>query len=112
MDKTLKYQQILNDILEEYGQIKKSLTPNVKHQTLIDATKKHFLLLSIGFYNQKFVYNPVFHFDIIDNKIWIQQNNTDVLIADELQERGVEKSDIVLGFVPPHAREFSGFAVA
>ena len=112
MDKIEKYQRIVLDILEEYSQIKKSLTPEVKHETLIDGVQNHYLLLSIGFHNQRFIYNPVFHFDIIGDKIWIQQNNTDVLIADELEERGVPKSDIVLGFVPPHARHFSGFAVA
>lgn len=53
-----------------------------------------------------------FHFDIVDEKIWIQQNNTEAMIADELVERGVPATDIVLGFVVPDARQFSGFAVA
>jgi hypothetical protein len=50
--------------------------------------------------------------DIIDGKIWIQQNNLEELIVDELEAKGVEKSEIVLAFLPPEMREFSGFAVA
>ncbi|TAF92595.1 MAG: hypothetical protein EAZ32_00835 [Cytophagia bacterium] len=42
----------------------------------------------------------------------IQCNNTEREIVDELLANGVPKSDIVLGFMPPHARHFSGFAVA
>ena len=112
MDKITNYQHVLCDILKEYAQIKKSLTPEVKYQTLIDKEQNHYVLLSMGFHKQRFIYNTVFHFDIINGKIWLQQNNTDVLIADELEERGVLKSDIVLGFVPPNAREYAGYAVA
>jgi hypothetical protein len=45
-------------------------------------------------------------------KIWIQCNNTEREIVDELMEKGVERQDIVLGFIPPYARIHSGFAVA
>ena len=36
--------------------------------------------------------------DIKDEKIWIQQNLTEDLVATELVEKGVPKHDIVLGF--------------
>lgn len=112
MDKITKYQQILCKILEEYGNIRKSLTPNVKSQIIIDNVHKHYQLLSVGWHNERFIYLVTFHFDIIDGKVWIQQNNADVLIADELIERGVLKSDIVLGFIPENVRSYEGFAVA
>jgi XisI protein len=80
MDKIAKYQQILCDTLKDYGAIKKRLTPNVKAQTMIDRDNNHYQLLSIGWHNNRFVYTTAFHFDIIDGKIWIQQNNTDVLM--------------------------------
>ena len=105
MDKIASYQQIINDILTEYGSIKKSLTPDIKSQTVIDLTNHHYQLLSIGWHNHRFVYTVVFHFDIIEGKVWIQQNNTDVLIADELIKRGVAPTDIVLGFISDKARK-------
>lgn len=112
MDKIIKYQQIICDILKEYGSIKKSLTPNVKSQVLMDKENHHYQLMSIGWHNNRFVYTVAFHFDIINDKIWIQQNNTDTLIGDELVARGVNKSDIVLGFISEKARGHSGFAMA
>ncbi len=112
MDKITKYQNILCDLLNEFGSIKKRLTPDVKSQLIIDKENNHYQLVSVGWHNAQFVYLVAFHFDIINEKIWIQQNNTDCLIADELVERGVLPQDIVLGFVSERAREQSGFAMA
>jgi XisI protein len=112
MDKIIQYQHIICDLLKEYASVKKSLTPNVKAQALIDNENKHYQLISIGWHNNRFVYTIAFHFDIINEKVWIQQNNTDTLIADELMERGIPKSDIVLGFISERARSHSGFAMA
>jgi hypothetical protein len=111
MDKIIKYQKILRDTLEEYGNIKKNLNPNVKSQIIIDDIHRHYQLLSVGWHNERFIYLVTFHFDIIGGKVWIQQNNTDVLIADELIEKGVLKTDIVLGFVPEKYRSYEGFAI-
>ena len=52
------------------------------------------------------------HFDIIDDKVWVQQNNTDWEVGDMLEERGVLKSDIVVGFLPPELRAYTKYAVA
>lgn len=65
----------------------------------------------MGWRNQRRIYGPVLHLDIMDNKIWIQQDGTEVGIANELVELGVPKQDIVLGFDPPIMRHLSEFAV-
>lgn len=112
MEKIIRYQSIICDLLQEYASIKKSLTPQVKAQSLADRENHHYQLLSVGWHNQQFVYTVALHFDIVEDKVWIQQNNTDALIADELIERGIERGDIVLGFVPEKAHSFSGYATA
>lgn len=112
MDKVNKYEQIILNLLNDYAGIRKSLTPSVKSQVVIDRENRHYQLLSIGWHNGKFVYTMAFHFSIQNAKVWIQQNNTDAMIADELVERGVLRSDIVLGFVPEKVRGETGFAVA
>jgi XisI protein len=112
MDKITHYQNILSDLLAEYSNVQKTLTPNVKSQIIIDRDRNQFQLLSVGWHGERYVYTVAFHFVIIENKIWLQQNNTDILIADELVERGVPKSDIVLGFIAPEVRAYSGFAAA
>jgi hypothetical protein len=112
MDKTLKYETIIKELLEEYAAIKKTLTPDVKSQLIFDAENHQYQLLSVGWHGHKYIYVTAFHLAIEDGKVWIYQNNTEAMIADELIERGVLQSDIVLGFVAPDARIYSGFAVA
>ena len=65
----------------------------------------------MGWRNQHRIYGPVLHLDIIDNKIWIQQDGTEVGIANELVELGVPKQDIILAFDPPNLRHLTEFAV-
>ena len=68
----------------------------------------------VGWHNQQRVYWPVLHVDIMDNKIWIQQDGTEVGIANELVELGVPQQDIedvLLGFDPPNLRHLTEFAV-
>ena len=50
-------------------------------------------------------------FDLKDDRIWIQQNNTDVDVALELVAMGVPKSDIILGLHPPYKRPYTGYGV-
>lgn len=50
--------------------------------------------------------------DIKDGKIWIQEDVTDVPIAQRLPDAEVRKSDIVLGFHAPYKRALAGFAAA
>ena len=70
-------------------------------------TTTYFQLLKIGWdsVNEHFVFGILFHFDIIDDKIWLQLNNTEFPVVDELIEHGIPKSDIVLGFQPPIIRQ-------
>lgn len=112
MDKLTEHSQIIQELLAEYAAIPPGLMPNVHKQVLADTQNHHYQLLRIGWHNHRFIYTIMFHFDLIGDKIWIQQNSTDVLIADELIERGVSRSDIVLGFIPEKVRQQSGFAVA
>lgn len=53
----------------------------------------------------------VFHLDIIDDKIWIQYNGTDLLIAEALNKEGIPNTEIVLGLKHPLIRPYTDFAV-
>jgi hypothetical protein len=53
----------------------------------------------------------VIHIDIKDDKIWLQQNLTNQLVAEDLVALGIPKDRIVLGFQPPYMRKFTEFAV-
>ncbi len=112
MDKISLYEQAICEILEQYAQKKRHLSPKVKSHLIIDREHKHYQLLSVGWVQDKYIYTTAFHFSLEDDKIWIHQNNTEVLIVDELCEKGVVKSDIILGFISEYARSYTGFAVA
>ena len=58
------------------------------------------------------MHHCIFHFDIKDNKIWLQANNTDIEVDLELAEMGISKDEIVVGFHHPSMREYSDFALA
>ncbi|WZI67234.1 MAG: element excision factor XisI family protein [Gloeotrichia echinulata DVL01] len=47
------------------------------------------------------MYACYIHLDIKDGKIWIQHNMTEADIGQELVEKGVPASDIILGLHPP-----------
>ena len=57
------------------------------------------------------MYGCVLHFDIKNGKIWIQQNGTEIDIAEELLHLGVARDDIVLGLHSPYKRPYTGFAI-
>lgn len=110
MEKITNYQQILLDFLENYAQIKFSNAPDVEQQIIADRERNHFQLITVGWQGAYYHCDPVFHFDIKDEKVWIQKNETEVEIGDELLKRGIAKEDIVFGFLPEYARAYVQFA--
>jgi hypothetical protein len=91
-----------------------ALGNDVEYQAVTDYIHHHYQLVRLGWAGPKFVYFVLLHFDIKPDtgKIWIQQNNTEVLVAQELVSRGIHTSDIVLGFKPDYIRPLTGYAAA
>jgi XisI protein len=110
MDKLAKYRQIVQDVLREYAAVPVS-HGQIDSQTIFDITQDHYQVLDIGWDNNHRVHNCALHLDIIDGKIWVQLNMTEMQIAQKLMTQGVAQEDIVLGFQAPYVREYSGFAV-
>jgi hypothetical protein len=53
---------------------------------------------------EKRVFYPMIHIEIIDGKVWIQHNQSDFDIGEALCDRGIPKSQMVLGLYPPSLR--------
>ena len=66
----------------------------------------------LGHENKRYEHGCLLHVDIIDGKIWIQRDGTEIGIATQLVEAGVPKNQIVLGFKSPERRKDTDFAVA
>lgn len=114
MDKIKHYQDVIIQFLHHYNQATGGNLPNqpTQRRILIDKINNSFQLLAIGWRKEHYIFGPVFHFDILDGRIWMQCNNTEWEAVDFLMEKGVERFDIVLGFVPEYARQASGFGAA
>ena len=78
---------------------------------ILDTEHNRYLLLSVGWLNGKRVHHTVMHIDIIDKKVWIQANNTDRLIAEELVAAGIPPQSIVLGLQPPEVRPYTAYGI-
>jgi acetylornithine/succinyldiaminopimelate/putrescine aminotransferase len=112
MDKKIKnYQKAILDILNTYAKIQFS---NVKgeNQVIADKENNRFLIMTIGWQKNHFVHDCPMHFDIIDGKIWVQTNMTEWNVAEMLEQHGIDKKDIVLGFLSPSTRAYSDYAEA
>ncbi|MGK7926680.1 MAG: XisI protein [Spirulina sp.] len=80
-------------------------------RVVFDRIRDSYLLLYLGWHGEERIYGVSIHIEIIDEKIWIQQDFTEEGIANELVESGVPKTDIVLGYRAPVVRQFTEFAV-
>lgn len=105
------YRQCVQAILTKHG----SHQPRygeIESELILDTERDHYQLMHLGWNGLRRVYQSVMHFDIKNDKVWIQQNMTDIDLAQELIEIGVLKEDIVLGLQPPYKRPYTGLGVA
>ena len=81
-------------------------------ELVFDRTRDRYLLVETGWENGRRIYGTLLHLDIINGKIWIQQDGTEQGIANELIALGVPKDRIVLGFKSLQRRQITEFAVS
>ncbi|NES21236.1 MAG: XisI protein [Symploca sp. SIO3E6] len=107
----IDYRDLIEKIIQQHA------TANNIYDTAIDRivfdrNRDSYLLLYVGWHDEERIYGVSIHIEIIDGKIWIQQDFTEEGIANQLVELGVPKTDIVLGFRAPVVRKFTEFSVA
>jgi XisI protein len=111
MDKLKKYQKAILEILNEYSKIKYANIEG-ENQVIADKENHRYQVVTIGWEDNVFINDCPLRFDIIKDKIWIQQNSTEWDVGKMLMDLGVPKSDIVLGFLKPSTRALTDYAVA
>ena len=105
MDRLEHYRQSIRTFLEQY--VDAWSGEGVETQLVIDTERDHYLLLRVGWDGEKRVNYPVFHFDIKDGKIWVQENTTDVEIDRDFADRGITNARNGNGLSPSvYARAF------
>jgi hypothetical protein len=108
MDNNTQYRQHLQTLLKQRAS--RVWDNRIQPQTLFDLENDHYQLVYVGWRDSKRVYGVILHADIIDGKIWIQQDGTEEGLANQLVELGIPKQDIVLAFAPPNLRQYTEFA--
>lgn len=111
MDALADYRMATERVLTDYARF---LTTDAETvcETVFDRVSDHYLLVEVGWENGYRIYGALIHIDILEGKLWIQQDGTEEGIAGELVTAGVPKDRIVLGFRAPSLRAQSEFAVA
>ncbi len=111
MEKIKKYKKIILEILEENAS-EGYANFDAENEIVADEKNDRYQLVTMGWEGYKRVHACTLHFDIKDGKIWIQNDQTDYGIVNDLMERGVPKSDIVLAYHDQGISKELGFAVA
>ena len=113
MDRLELYRISIKAFLRQYADATaQHPDPDVEVELVFDTENDRYLLLDVGWDGKKRIHHCIFHFDIKDGKIWLQENNTDCEVDKDLEEMGISKQEIVVGFHHPSVREYSDFAVA
>jgi hypothetical protein len=111
MDTLTNYRQIIQDVLAPYTNVSYA-NVEAKNEAVFDQTHDHYCVLSAGWDDVKRIHSCLIHIDIINDKIWIQRDDTEDGIAYELEEAGIPKQSIVLGFKRPEVRQHTDYAIA
>jgi XisI protein len=113
MDKIAFLQNSITSAMSEYADyLAGSNLPKVDYSLLTDDIHKRYQLLAVGWEKNERIYSVVFHADIINDHVWIQEDNTEDGFANLLLEKGVDKKDVVLAYYPDYHRQYTEFAVA
>jgi XisI protein len=99
MDGLSKYRQIICQYLEEFA------NNDANSQLVFDRDRDRYLVLHNEWRGDDRVYGCAMQLDIIDNRVWIQVNNTEIYIDRELIDRGIARQDIIFGFRSPNIRK-------
>jgi XisI protein len=112
MDRITQFRQAVLSVIEDYiAEFTKQTSLNdVQFEPIIDNENQRFQLLTVGWHNSQRIHSLIFHMDIINDKIWIQNDNLEYSVAERLVDRGISKKDIVLAYFSPAHRVFTEYA--
>lgn len=102
-----KYRKVIKEILIKYADLPRG---KFQSETIFDEKKDRYLLMVQGWQNVKRIHQCVAHIEIVNGKIWIQHDGTEDGIARQLENAGIAKDKIVLGFYEPEVRTFTDYA--
>jgi hypothetical protein len=109
MEPAAPYPDIIERVMRGYASFLSSKR-EVEATLIIDAARSQFLLLYVGWDGARRVHHVAVHVEVRGDRVWLQCDNTDLVVAEDLVAAGIPKSSIVLGFRPPELRPHTGYA--
>ncbi len=103
---------VLNVFTEYKTYLKGSNFSSVDYQIITDEKNHHYQLVAVGWEGDERIFYVIFQADLIGEKIWIQEDNTEDGLASFLEEKGISKKEIVLAYFPEYHRKYTAYAVA
>ncbi len=112
-----KIEELREAVKKSLLEWKDFLTPRIEPEdqkleakVVFDEENDSYLLLFAGWKGNRRVHSLLIHIEIIGDKIWIQEDNTEEGVAADLEKNGVAKNEIVLGFQPPNLRPYTEYS--
>jgi len=109
MDTRLKYKEIIKTLLQGHANFRNTIPDGYQSQLLFDDERGGYIVLDIGWNENKYLHATPIHINLIDGKIWIQYDDTEEGVATDLLAAGIPKEEIVLGFRHPRVRQYTEF---
>jgi XisI protein len=106
-----QYRQIIEDVLMRQVGLP-TIGGEIQTVPVFDREGDRYQLLDIGWdHLGRRVFQPIVHVDLVDGKVWIQENMTDLDIVKVFMQAGIKSSQIVLGFYSRSQRELGDYAI-
>ncbi len=112
MDRIKKYKEIIDKELTTWAGHSIADMPDIEYQYFKNKADNQFILLVLGWHNDIYRHDLLVHIQIKNNQIWVQEDKTGESISKTLQEKGIPRTAIILGFEEPILREQTKLARA
>lgn len=99
MDKLTKYQTAIKETLQEMTKGSYSEPQHLKDVTVFDDVNYRYLIVTQGWDRKEWVNNILVEIDIINSRVLIQCNNTELPVKQFLIEKGIDVSDIIIPYL-------------
>lgn len=104
------YRQVITRVLSDLAE--RSARGGAEVLPAFDVAHDNYLLVVAGWDGVRRIHHVVAHMRIRAGKVWVEADNTDTELVQQLLDAGIPKAAIVLAFYSPQKRPLTEFAVA
>lgn len=112
MDKLTHYRNTIVRLLQDYYDLASRCDreKSVRDYLALDKERDCYLWIRSGWKDKKRIQYIIVYLRIERDKIWVEEDSTNLGVVDDLLRANIPQEDIVLGFHHPSQRSLTGFA--